>query len=101
MPINWNVILENAIVGHLISALIDEGYRVQLSDQDGGGLYLYAMPDGDEFPANKGGYNRGDGTIAHWARLVPGNGPDIISDYSTNLETTIKATNEFAAAFQA
>lgn len=91
---NWNQLLEDAIMGKLIGALVDDGYRVQVSDQDGGGLFVYAMPDGKEFPRAT------SGAICHWAKLVPGNGPDMISDYSTNLEKTLKPVNEFAAQYQ-
>lgn len=92
MQINWGEILEAAIVGKVVSTLIDEGFRVQLSDQDGGGLFVYAMPDGEEFPSEPGSVN-------HWVRLVPGNGPDVISDYTVNLQDTLKEVNEFAAQF--
>jgi hypothetical protein len=83
----WNQLLEDAIVGKLFAALIEDGYRVEASDQDGGGLYLYAYPDAakPKKPAN------------HWVRLVPGNGADVITDYSTNLERTLKPVNDFAA----
>lgn len=89
--IEWNQILEDAIVGMAISALIEDGYRLEMSDQDGGGLFIYAAADGGRKP--KGGYK-------HWIRLVPGNGLDVIVDYTTNLEPTIKLVNDFAAKFR-
>jgi hypothetical protein len=75
--------LMQAIIGRIVLDMIDEGYRVQMSDQDGGGLFLYAMPDAEDFPAQQRAVN-------HWIRLQPeNNGADIISDYSTNLESII------------
>jgi len=93
MTIDWNKIIEDAIIGKLVTELTERGFRVALSDQDGGGLYLYAMPDNGEFPL-------GSREIAHWVRLVQGNGSSVISDYSLTLEQDIKAVNEFAAAFE-
>lgn len=88
----WESILEDAIVGKVIGALIDDGYRLEVSDQDGGGLFVYAAEDGGEKP--KAGYQ-------FWVRLVLGNGADVISDYTANLEETLKPVNEFAAQFSA
>lgn len=87
----WNQILEDAIIGKVITALVDEGFRLEMSDQDGGGLFVYAAPDGGEKPDE--GYN-------YWVRLVLGNGADVISDHTVNLETVLKPVNEFAAQFQ-
>lgn len=89
--IDWNQIIEDAIIGKLLVTLVDGGFRVQMSDQDGGGLFVYAAEDGGEMP--KGGYN-------YWVRLVAGNGADVISDYTTNLETVLKPVNDFAKQFQ-
>jgi hypothetical protein len=88
---DWNLILEHAIIGKVIEAMIDDGYRLEISDQDGGGLFVYAAPNGEEKP--KDGYK-------FWVRLVSGNGADVISDYTTNLEATLKPVNDFAAQFQ-
>lgn len=85
-----NETLELVLFGKVINALLEHGYRVTISDQDGGGLFVYALPDnGETIPA--GGYK-------HWVTLVPGNGPDFISDYTTNLERVLKDVNAFAAA---
>lgn len=91
MTTKWDHILESAIVGRLIIALVDDGFRVEVSDQDGGGLFVYAAANGGSKPAD--GYS-------YWARLVPGNGPDVIVDYTTNLETIIKPVNDFADLFR-
>lgn len=91
MNLNWNQILEDAIVGKLVNTLIDEGFRVEMSDQDGGGLFVYAAEDGGVRPED--GYK-------YWVRLVPGNGPDVIVDHTTNLEKTLAEVNAFAAQFQ-
>ena len=88
----WNKILEDAIVGKVISALIADGYRIEMCDQDGGGLFVYAAADAGEKPSH--GYD-------FWVRLVPGNGADVIVDYTTNLEATLKPVNAFAAQYRA
>lgn len=88
---DWNQILEDAIVGRVLTALVEDGYRVEASDQDGGGLHLYAAEDGEEMPH--------DG-FKHWVKLVPGNGAEVIVDYTVSLESTIRPVNEFAAQFQ-
>ena len=84
----WNDILEHAIVGSLVSTLVDAGYRVEMSDQDGGGLFVYAWI---------GEVRAGD--AQHWVRLVPGNGADVIVDYTTNLEAILKEVNAFAEQY--
>ena len=82
--------LENAILGKIVMTLLDDGFRVILSDQDGGGLYLYANPDnGDQEP--EGGYK-------YWIRLTPGNGVDFITDYTINLEKIMKPVEDFIAS---
>lgn len=85
----WNDILEHAIVGKLVETLIDEGYRVELSDQDAGGLFCYAWQD--ERPSA--------GKFTRWVRLVPGFGADVIADFTTNLEATLDEVNKFAAQY--
>ena len=86
----WNDILENAIIGKVMIDLIGEGFRLEMSDQDGGGLFIYAVPDGGEKPAT--GYE-------YWVKLQPGNGADVVTDYTTNLETVLQPANKFAASF--
>ena len=87
----WEEILEDAIIGKIVSTLINDGFRVEVSDQDGGGLHIYAAPDGGDMP--EGGYK-------HWVRLTLGNGADIISDCSTNLEAILKPAEDFARQYQ-
>src|SRR5882757_7118446 len=84
----WNQILEDAIVGKLIAALVDADYRIDISDHDGGGLFVYAAANGGNKP--RSGY-------VFWVRLEPGNGADVIVDYTTNLESVIAPVNAFAA----
>lgn len=78
---------ERQIIGELVLNLIDNGFRVEISDSDGGGLFVYAAPDGGEKP--EGGYE-------YWVRLVEGNGCDIISDFSTRTERYIKGALDLA-----
>lgn len=89
----WNQILEDAIIGKLVTALIDDGYRVEMCDQDGGGLYVYAaaLDENDGIKPRDG--------FRYWVRLTPGNGSDVISDYTTNLESVLKPINEFVKKF--
>lgn len=91
MADNWNQILEDAIVGKLIATLIDDGFRLEMSDQDGGGLFVYGLREGTKKP--KDGFE-------YWVRLVPGNVADVIVDYTTNLETVLAPVNAFAAQFE-
>ena len=90
--IEWNQILEDAIIGKLVGAIIDDGYRIEMSDQDGGGLFVYAWPADSKKPAA--------GQISKWVKLVPGNGCDVIVDYATTFEATIKPANDFAEQFR-
>ena len=73
---------DNIIIGAAVMALVDESYRVELCDQDGGGLYLYAALDGGEIPTTGADY---------WIRFTTDNdsASDCITDYSTNLETIL------------
>ena len=84
---NMTQLLEDAILGKIVNALVTNGFRVEVSDQDGGGLYVYAAAGGGQKSAD--GYD-------YWVRLVPGNGSNYISDYSTNLESVLKPVNAFA-----
>lgn len=88
---NWNQILEDAIVGKLVVCLVDEGFRVEISNVDGGGLFVYAAPDG--------GYQPKDGW-KYWVRLVPGNNVGIIVAYTSNLEDVIKDVLIFSKTFR-
>ena len=84
---NMTQLLEDAILGKIVNALVTNGFRVEVSDQDGGGLYVYAAAGDGQKPDD--GYD-------YWVRLVPGNGSSYISDYSTNLESVLKPVNAFA-----
>lgn len=91
MSNKWSDLLEDVIVGKVVMRLLEEGFRLEISDQDGGGLFVYAAAMGGTKP--KGGYE-------YWVRLVPGNGPDMIVDYTTNLETILKPAHEFSAQYR-
>ena len=83
--ISFKQLIEDAIVGKIVNALLDEQFRVEISDQDGGGLYIYAT-DGDGKPS---------GGFKYWIRLTLGNGRDILTDYTTNLEKILKPVHDF------
>lgn len=76
-----------AILGRLTQALLDDGYRVIVSDQDGGGLFVYASPDNGD----------GNGPFDFWVRLETANdGADFISDYTTNLNAILEPVTALA-----
>jgi hypothetical protein len=83
----WNQLLEDILMGKVITALVDQGYRIEISDQDGGGLFIYAAENGGKRPRE--GYK-------YWVNVVPGNGADFISNYTTKLETLMAPINKFA-----
>lgn len=85
----WNDVLENAIIGRVCTALLDDGYRIELSDQDGGCLFVYAWQT-EKRPARH----------THWVRLTLGNGASVLTDYTTNLESVLASINTFAAQWQ-
>lgn len=80
--------MESMLVGRAVLALIDAGYRVELSDQDGDGLYLYAWQT-----------ERRPTKHDHWIKFVTGNGVDALSDYSMSLEPVLKPVNALAEFF--
>jgi hypothetical protein len=74
---------EKIILGACVMALTEEAYRVEVSDQDGGGLYIYAAENGGNIPEAGADY---------WIRFTSGNreAVDFITDYTTNLEDALK-----------
>ena len=83
--------LTNSVIGYLVIALIDDGYRVELSNDDGGGLHLYAAANGKEIPPA--------GHVKSWVRLIPENSPaGCVHDYTTDLEEIMKPVLAFASA---
>lgn len=84
MSAAWDQIIEDAITGKVVTALLDAGYRVEISDQDGGGLFVYAWETAQR-PAK----------FNHWVRITPGNGADALVDHTTSLETVLKPVNDF------
>lgn len=85
----WDSLLEAVLIGKVVEALTGQGYQVHFSDHDGDGMFAYASTDGRK---PRDGY-------ALWVKLVPGNGVDVISDYTTNLEGVMKPINDFAASW--
>lgn len=83
-------LIEDAILGKIIAAMLDAGYRIEISDQDGGGLMIYGSADDADKLA---GY-------AYWVRLTPGNGVGIIADYSMNLDPVLAPVNAFAQSIE-
>lgn len=73
------------IMGSVVMDLIDAGYRVAVCDQAGGGLRVYAVPDGGHMPDDGG---------PCWVKFSQGNTnlDEIISDYTTNLEDVLAPT---------
>jgi len=79
--------IERQIIGELISNLVENGFRIEISDQDGGGLFVYAAPYDEVKP---------DDGYKYWVRLVEGNGCDIIVDYSTCTKQYIEGALDLA-----
>jgi hypothetical protein len=64
----------NAIIGKLALTLVEEGWRIEFCDQDGGGLFVYAAPADTQIP---------HGNVSYWVHLEPANkGADVIADYT-------------------
>jgi hypothetical protein len=77
-----SLLIERAVIGELVLDLTEQGFRVELCSLDGGGLHLYAAEDGG---------NKPDDGWKFWIRLQPGNGADVIVDYSVNFEDRLKS----------
>lgn len=86
-----NDMIERAIIGELVLALTEQDYRVELCTLDGGGLHLYAAPDGGQIVPGE----------CEWVRLVEGNGVDIISDFSATIEPYIQRAIDLSAKIEA
>lgn len=89
MSVGPRILVEAAIAQRLVTDLLADGWTIRVSDGGGGHLVegtdlfeiLGAMfaSDDDHLICNKGDEGA-------WVRLVYGNsGPDVISDYTTNL----------------
>jgi len=74
--------LEDIIVGKLLRALNDNDYRAEIETDGYIGVF-------DSMTDNKVGF----------IKLVAGNGSEIISDYSTNLEEVLKPVQEFCEQY--
>lgn len=81
-------LIEAAITGKMIEALLDAGYHVAVEDI-GHERWLYAT-------MNK---NRPRGGYRYWVKLVPGNGANLISDYTVNLESIVDPIIKWGEAF--
>lgn len=91
--IDWNELLEHMILGRIVTAMMDAGYRVVTSIEDAPDyLYVYGIKDNRE--------NKPRGGYTHWVKCVPGNGSDFISDYTTNLESVLQPISETISLFQ-
>lgn len=81
-----NTLFANAVIGMIVTKLLDAGFRVEVSDQDGGGLFIYAQPHGEEITK----------PCDYWVALHLDNDPcDIVNDYSVNLEKVLAPVNSF------
>ncbi|MGH6792163.1 MAG: hypothetical protein ACRECF_05430 [Methyloceanibacter sp.] len=88
---------EAIIFGRLIAELINSDFRVEIASSgvDGGtpnAWYVYARKaDEEKIPPD--GYRC-------WVIVIPGNGVDFISDYTTNLENVLKPVTAYAEFLQ-
>lgn len=88
----WNAILKNAVVGLVVQTLMEDNFRVEVSDFDGMAFFVYGAEDNSSMP--KDGYK-------FWVKFHPENDAvDMINDYSTNLETTLKPVFDFIKRFE-
>lgn len=71
--------IENAILGQIIRDLTDEAYSLAIEEADGPAMRINAMQDGQ--------------TVG-WVLFIWGNGGDCLSDFTTNLEKTLKPSIE-------
>lgn len=71
-------LIENAIIGELLRHLFYTFDKVEIEDAERGWEIHVSQKDGEE----KG-----------WVLLILGNGEDIISDYSVNLESIMEELN--------
>jgi hypothetical protein len=71
---------ENEIIGSALRDMIDAGYTVKTEDHDGS--LWFAVLDEEISTEEAIGF----------IRLVWGNGADMLSDYSTNLEDVLQST---------
>jgi len=83
----WKQLLEDAIAGKLLSTLLNAGYQVDIEFQ-GGYVWFYAF-DTEKRPSQ----------YKYWVKCVEGNYADFITDYTTNLEETLKPVNEFVKSW--
>lgn len=102
MSKKWELELERQIATKVVECLIKADFTVSVNDGEEIVLQystdvpaiLAAMFSTDEdyllVHDRKSGRSRG------WVRLLHGNGVDMISDYTINLESAIKDANDFA-----
>lgn len=99
-PIPHGSLIEKIIVGRLVTDLLAAGYKLRVYDgeeyatdwtTDAAAIYeVLSSTEMDRLDATKDGSK-----IIAWIVLVWGNDTDIISDYTTSLEATMKPINEF------
>lgn len=70
-------LIQNAVLGNLITTLTDEGYRCEVTTLAcGDGTFIYAHPDNGHMPKTG---------ATHWVRINYSG----ITDYSVNLEDAL------------
>jgi hypothetical protein len=112
----WTRELERKIVNKLVTALLSAGYRLSVSLERGFDHDEMLLGSVDKAAIVKEVFSgddchvfvhKADGPLVNdsrliakgWVFLVIGNGCDIISDYTTNLESVIEPANLLAAKY--
>lgn len=95
--------IEKRIVGKLVADLLAAGHNISVHN-GGDTAELFCSIDADEIYKELAASdqdelvmrNNATGTKSGWVRLVWGNGVDVISDYTTNLEKVLADANALA-----
>ena len=99
--------LERIIVQRLISDLLDRGYSLGVND----GEETTLTHSSDMLEITSAMYSTDEDFLLvyrenanhpfGWVRLIHGNGRDIISDYTTNLEDDLQGVNAYCDLLEA
>lgn len=86
-----NTLFANAVIGMIVTELLEANYRVEVYSDEISSPYIYAYPDGAEVSE----------VAEYWVLLHLDNDPiHIISDYSVNLEKVLAPVNKFCASLE-
>jgi hypothetical protein len=101
--------MENAIIKRTIADLLAAGYWLSVHDggevtvkhsTDKDAIFAAMRTTGEDYLiANRQGDAAGRPTVYHaWIRFIYSNGPDVLADYTVNLENDLTNANALANA---